>query len=216
MAQAPSSAPALHYPSIGMAAIAVAGLPVAWNMVARNEYRNKSIQNSSLFLKFKENNKKAAAYLLAVGIFVASCGRDGLFKVAMDRNPSTVLPLLCPHMFGENKEKVFALIKYLAYGLFSFGSMLVVSSFARLGITGTYLGDYCGIFMEERVTAFPFSHFENPMYLGATLNFFAAALAENNAVGVLLTGWVALVYHVTTKYFENPFTSMIYENKDKP
>ncbi|EPY25191.1 methylene-fatty-acyl-phospholipid synthase [Strigomonas culicis] len=208
-------ASALHYPSIGMAAIAIGGLPVAWNIVARNEYRNKSIQNSPLFLKFKKNNRQAAAYLLAVGIFVASCGRDALFKVAMDRNPSSVLPLLCPHMFGRHREAVFAAIKCIAYALFTFGSTLVLTSFARLGVTGTYLGDYCGILMKERVTAFPFSHFENPMYLGATLNFFAAALAENNAVGVLLTGWVGLVYHVTTTYCENPFTSKIYEDKDK-
>lgn len=33
----------------------------------------------------------------------------------------------------------------------------------RLGVVGTYLGDYFGILMEERVTAFPFNVMDDPM-----------------------------------------------------
>lgn len=57
-----------------------------------------------------------------------------------------------------------------------FGITLVLSSFFALGITGTFLGDYCGILMEERVTGFPFNITDNPMYDGSTLNFIGLAL----------------------------------------
>lgn len=56
------------------------------------------------------------------------------------------------------------------------GSILVASSMFRLGITGTYLGDYCGILMDARVTGFPFNVLSNPMYDGSTLNFLGMAL----------------------------------------
>lgn len=185
-----------------MAAIAIAGLPAAWNVVARNEYRHHTIEKAV-------GDKKRGAYLLAAAIFVVSFGRDAAFMSAVEHNPADVLPVVREGVFGS-AERTLAVLRVLGATLMSAGTALVVSSFARLGITGTYLGDYFGILMPARVTAFPFSHFENPMYLGATMNFLGAALSQNSGVGVLLTGWVAMVYHVSTTYFENPFTAMIY------
>lgn len=46
----------------------------------------------------------------------------------------------------------------------------------RLGITGTYLGDYFGILMKERVTGFPFNVTDDPMYNGGSLLFLGYAL----------------------------------------
>lgn len=199
----------IHYRSLGMAAIAIAGLPTAWNIVARNEYHRHTLEKVM-------RNKRRGAYVLAAAIFIGSGLRDWAFHTAMTRTPSTVLPLLCAEAFGkENAATVRKVMKGVGAAMLGLGTTLVVSSFARLGVTGTYLGDYFGILMTERVTAFPFSHFENPMYLGATLNFLAASIAENNAVGAVLTGWVALVYHVSTTYFENPFTSMIYSKREQ-
>lgn len=209
MAHCPVAAPAgcIHYRSLGMAAIAIAGLPTLWNIVARNEYHRHTIERLV-------RDKKRGAYVLAAAIFIGSGLRDWAFHAAMTKNPSSVLPLLCSGAFGNVKPStVRTVMKGVGAAMLATGTTLVVSSFARLGVTGTYLGDYFGILMTERVTAFPFSHFDNPMYLGATLNFLAASIAENNAVGALLTGWVALVYHVSTKYFENPFTSMIYSKR---
>ncbi|KPA74378.1 Phosphatidylethanolaminen-methyltransferase-lik e protein [Leptomonas pyrrhocoris] len=197
----------IHYRSLGVAAIAIAGLPTAWNIVARNEYHRHTIEKLV-------RDKRRGAYLLAVAIFLGSSLRDWAFHTAMTNTPSSVLPLLSAEVFGaENAVAVRKAMRCVGGAMMAAGVTLVVSSFARLGVTGTYLGDYFGMLMTERVTAFPFSHFENPMYLGATLNFLAAAIAENNAVGALLTGWVALVYHVSTTYFENPFTSMIYSKR---
>ena len=66
--------------------------------------------------------------------------------------------------------------QFLAAVLLVLGSTLVFSSFIALGITGTFLGDYCGILMKDRVTGFPFNITDNPMYDGSTLNFIGLAL----------------------------------------
>ena len=85
---------------------------------------------------------------------------------------------------------------------FVMGIVLVFGAFYRLGITGTYLGDYMGILMDERVTAFPFNVLNNPMYVGSTLIFLAWSILQRSPVGFVLTAWVALVYYVATIYFE--------------
>ncbi|CAG9579406.1 phosphatidylethanolaminen-methyltransferase-lik e protein [Leishmania major strain Friedlin] len=209
MTQLPTTPAAsrIHYRSIGAAAVAIAGLPTVWNIVARNEYRRHTIERAV-------GGKKVGAYVLAAAIFVASGVRDYAFHNAMAQNPSSVFPILCTQALGpENAGVVRGVMRSVGAALMAAGTTLVVSSFLRLGITGTYLGDYFGILMDERVTAFPFSHFDNPMYIGATLNFLAASIAQNNAVGTLLTGLVGLVYHVSTKYFESPFTGMIYRKR---
>jgi hypothetical protein len=45
---------------------------------------------------------------------------------------------------------------YLPAALIGFGQLLVVSSTWALGITGTFLGDYFGILMDERVEGYVF------------------------------------------------------------
>ena len=68
------------------------------------------------------------------------------------------------------------LFKGLAVVLGAFGGSMVGGAYLRLGITGTYLGDYFGILMKERVTGFPFNVLDNPMYMGSTILFLAHAL----------------------------------------
>jgi methylene-fatty-acyl-phospholipid synthase len=46
-----------------------------------------------------------------------------------------------------------------------------------LGIIGTFLGDYFGILMKEKVTGFPFNITNDPMYNGSSLLFLADAIA---------------------------------------
>ena len=74
-------------------------------------------------------------------------------------------------------------VKAVSAGLYVIGFTLVGSSYWRLGLTGTYLGDYFGILMDSRVTGFPFNVTNNPMYNGATLLFIAHAL------------WYVLIMH---------------------
>lgn len=56
------------------------------------------------------------------------------------------------------------------------GNILVITSTYQLGIMGTYLGDYFGFLMKERVTGFPFNIVEHPMYDGATMIFLGYSL----------------------------------------
>lgn len=60
--------------------------------------------------------------------------------------------------------------------LFTVGQIFVVTSTWALGITGTFLGDYFGILMDHRVEGFPFNVLRDPMYVGSTMCFAAAAL----------------------------------------
>jgi len=83
-----------------------------------------------------------------------------------------------------------------------------------LGVTGTYLGDYFGILMDEPVTSFPFNVSEAPMYHGSTLSFVATALWYGKPAGLLLTGIVAGAYGVARRW-EDPFTGMIYRKRDE-
>lgn len=92
--------------------------------------------------------------------------------------------------------------------------MLVLSSTYALGITGTFLGDYCGILMDHMVTGFPFNICDAPMYYGSTLSFLGTALVYSRPAGILLTAWVLTVYLVALQ-FENPFTASIYEKRAK-
>lgn len=71
-----------------------------------------------------------------------------------------------------------------------------------LGVTGTYLGDYFGILMDEKVEGFPFNVTAAPMYWGSTASFLGTALYMGRAAGVGLTGLVALGYLVALQFEE--------------
>ncbi|KAL8673222.1 MAG: hypothetical protein Q9168_002334 [Polycauliona sp. 1 TL-2023] len=94
------------------------------------------------------------------------------------------------------------------------GNILVLTSTWALGITGTYLGDYFGILMDEPVTSFPFNVTGAPMYYGSTMSFLGTALLYARPTGVLLTLEVFVVYWVALG-FEDPFTSEIYAKRDR-
>ncbi|KAB0401133.1 hypothetical protein E2I00_011475, partial [Balaenoptera physalus] len=96
--------------------------------------------------------------------------------------------------------------------LLGVGGVFVLSSFLALGFTGTFLGDYFGILKEARVTTFPFSILDNPMYWGSTANYLGWAIMHASPAGLLLTTVVALIYTVAILY-EEPFTAEIYRQK---
>jgi phosphatidylethanolamine N-methyltransferase len=175
------------------AMFAIAASPTVWNIVARNEYRHHTLEQ--IF-----GGKYKGCYALALWIFVTSLLKDYMFSRALDANPDWILLpyAAAPQLYVPGTVCL------------AVGTTLVVAAFARLGVTGTYLGDYFGILMKEKVTGFPFNLLENPMYFGATLNFVGLALQKNSLMGILLAVWVYLVYEVATRFFENPFTNMIY------
>ena len=83
-----------------------------------------------------------------------------------------------------------------------------------LGITGTYLGDYFGILMDDMVTGFPFNVSGAPMYHGSAMSFAGTALWFGKPAGLALTALVLLAYSVALR-FEDPFTAEIYAKRDR-
>lgn len=102
----------------------------------------------------------------------------------------------------------------LAYSLLAIGNTLVLTSMWALGVTGTYLGDYFGILMDDMVTGFPFNVTDAPMYWGSLCSFVGTALHYHKPAGLLLSGVVFLCYSVALK-LEDPFTAGIYAKREQ-
>ncbi|EMD32848.1 hypothetical protein CERSUDRAFT_118531 [Gelatoporia subvermispora B] len=178
--------------SLWLSVFSIAFNPIAWNIVARNEYRNKTL--TRVF-----GDATTGCYFLAMMIFSFGLLRDSLYHKALEEQPqSTILPA--------------PLNTVIPIALFVAGQTFVVTSTWALGITGTFLGDYFGILMDHRVEGFPFNVLRDPMYVGSTMCFAAAALWYERPAGLLLTLYVYIVYYIALK-FEGPFTDMIYSTR---
>jgi len=138
-----------------------------------------------------------------IWIFSFSSYRDYLIRKTIQDQPKLII-----------SEEYTKLIELIAITIFILGQIFVLSSFYKLGITGTFLGDYCGILMDTPVTTFPFNVLNNPMYIGSTLSFFALALYYTSPVGILLTIEVYIVYQIAL-VFEESYTKWIYGQKNK-
>lgn len=169
--------------------------PIFWNIVARFEYNTH-------FLTKITGLAKNGCYLLAAIIFSLGIYRDHVYHQELLNQP-TFQPFIDS-----------LIIKSLAILTFGFGNILVISSMWALGVTGTYLGDYFGILMNERVTGFPFNINDNPMYNGSTLCFLGTALWYGKPTGILVTLFVFIMYKIAL-LFEEPFTAKIYANRQK-
>lgn len=90
----------------------------------------------------------------------------------------------------------------------------MLSSTWQLGITGTFLGDYFGILLDDIVTGFPFNVTGSPMYWGSTASFLGTALLFAKPAGLVLTLLVYVVYAVALR-FEDPFTAGIYAKRER-
>ncbi|KAE8453744.1 Phosphatidyl-N-methylethanolamine N-methyltransferase [Mollisiaceae sp. DMI_Dod_QoI] len=181
--------------SLAIAATSIAFNPIFWNTVARQEYHNK------LLTKLAGGNSRRACYGLAVTIFSLGIFRDFLYERALRDQPT--------HPLLES-----AISNYIAYALIATGNVLVISSMWALGVTGTYLGDYFGILMDDIVTGFPFNVTASPMYYGSTMTFLGSALWYGKPAGILLTAEVLIVYLIALQY-EDPFTAEIYAKRER-
>ncbi|KJZ78492.1 Methylene-fatty-acyl-phospholipid synthase [Hirsutella minnesotensis 3608] len=164
-------------------------------IVARQEYHNK------VLTKLFGGRSRTACYALAATIFSLGIVRDWIYKTAILEQPTHPL-LLSPYSQAA------------AYTLLACGNILVLSSTWALGITGTFLGDYFGMLMDDVVTGFPFNVCSAPMYVGSTMSFLGSALLFAKPAGLVLTGWVWVVYVLALRY-EDPFTSEIYAKRER-
>ncbi|XP_041942067.1 phosphatidylethanolamine N-methyltransferase isoform X2 [Alosa sapidissima] len=179
-------------PRFCVAVIAIIFNPFFWNVVARWEHRTRGL--TRMF-----GSPHVACYSLATSILLLNVYRSHSITVAIKGQPK------CAMM---DRWELFQ----VGVAVMAAGSLLVLSSFVALGITGTFLGDYFGILMEKKVTGFPFNVMENPMYWGSTLNYLGLALMNASPVGVVLTVVVAVTYKVAITY-EGPFTEEIYRQR---
>ncbi|KAF5383907.1 hypothetical protein D9757_007368 [Collybiopsis confluens] len=181
--------------SLWISLASIAFNPLAWNIVARNEHRNRTLTQ-----KVFGGNARLGCYFLAVAIFSFGMFRDSLYTRALNDQPkNAILP-------ASLKTIVPATLAIL-------GQILVVTSTWQLGITGTFLGDYFGILMDSKVEGFPFNVLRDPMYVGSTMCFTAGALWYERPAGLLITLYVYVVYVIALR-FEGPFTDMIYSARE--
>ncbi|XP_072229940.1 phosphatidylethanolamine N-methyltransferase isoform X1 [Leuresthes tenuis] len=180
--------------SVCVAVIAIIFNPFFWNVVARWEHRTRGL--SRIF-----GSPHLACYCLGFVIILLNVYRSHSITVAMKTQAR-----------WEAMERTDVL--YSGAAFLVLGTVLVVGSFVALGFTGTFLGDYFGILMDEKVTGFPFNITENPMYWGSTANYLGLALIGASPAGLVLTVIVAVAYKVAIR-FEGPFTEQIYRERSQ-
>ena len=169
--------------------------PLFWNVVSRFEYRTHLLTRLL-------GSPRRGVVLLALCILSLNTVRTTIFHTTIDTHST------CSAMQNE----VFVALAYLFIAI---GSVFVMSSGYRLGFYCSFMGDYFGILLKERVTGFPFNIVEDPMYVGSALVYLGLALMYGSLVGILLTGCIGLSY-VIAVLFEEPFTTQIYaENSNK-
>uniref|UniRef100_A0A2K5CNQ4 Phosphatidylethanolamine N-methyltransferase n=1 Tax=Aotus nancymaae TaxID=37293 RepID=A0A2K5CNQ4_AOTNA len=152
-------------PSFVAAVLTIVFNPLYWNVVARWEHKTRKLSRAF-------GSPYLACYSLSITILLLNFLRSHCFTQAMLSRPKMEsLDTPAAHCLGLT--------------LLGVGIVLVLSSFFALGFTGTFLGDYFGILKEARVTVFPFSVLDNPMYWGSTANYLGWAIlpAPAGAVG---------------------------------
>lgn len=184
-------------PLVWLAAAHITLNPLFWNLSARLEYKTK-------FLSKVFGSAKVGCYVLAAITFLIGMTRNFVVIIAVTRQLTFEEYLGASTVYYMQIFGTFCIIA----GLF-----ISVSSMLRLGITGTYLGDYFGMLKSSRVTAFPYNFIDNPMYVGSTIAFLGLAIRMVSPIGFLLTAYVWLVYNIAL-FFEEPFTAKIYSSKD--
>lgn len=181
-------------PQLQFALATIVFNPVFWNIVARLEHKTHILTKAA-------GGAYRGCYALALTIFALGLFRDKVYHEALLQQP-TYAPLV-----------ELPLVRAAAVLTFGFGNVLVLSSMYALGVTGTYLGDYFGILMKERVTLFPFNVNDNPMYNGSTLCFLGTALWYGKPTGIAVSAFVFVMYRIAL-LFEEPYTARIYAAKD--
>lgn len=142
--------------NLALAIIATILPPLLWNVIGPFEYYTRVVSRAF-------GRPIIGVYFSAVIIAALSIIRTALFVAAIREQPTL------DSMDQPIVHAVGAII-------FVTGLIFFVGAYCRLGITGTYLGDYFGIFREERITAFPFSVLVNPMYDGSSIFHFGEAI----------------------------------------
>lgn len=157
-AEAVSKVPYIDLSDLALARAIVATVlpPLVWNLIGPFEYYTRLVSKIAV-------KPIIGVYLSGAIIACLSVYRSALFVVAINSQVRL-------------NEMDTPLLHALGGFLGIFGLSMFLGAYYRLGITGTYLGDYFGMFRDERITAFPFSVLDNPMYDGSSLLHLAEAV----------------------------------------
>jgi len=177
--------------------------PLMWNIVARLEYKTKFL--TRLF----GGHNKAACIFNGIIIFCIGLTRDYIYNMMIEKQPRFT-PL--EKMFDW--EYTALTIDIVAGVILACGVTLVLGAYIRLGLIGTYLGDYFGILLPGKIEGFPFNVTTCPMYDGSSLNFLAFAIHNRSIVGFFVAVFVFICYRVAC-IFEDSFTEQIYATAAK-
>jgi len=181
--------------------------PLMWNIVARTEYKTHFL--TRLF----GGHNKAACIVNGIIIFVIGLTRDYIYNVMITNQPRFT-PIENMLQGTYDRETIELVINIIAGILLVIGNTLVLGAYIRLGLIGTYLGDYFGILLPEKITGFPFNVSSCPMYDGSSINFLAFAIYNRSIVGFFVAVFVYICYHIAC-IFEDSFTEQIYANAAK-
>ena len=168
--------------------------PLFWNVVSRYEYKTHSVS------KVLGGPKRGCAALAAC-ILTLNYLRTATFHKTVDE-------------YGYWEPLNNGLVQALGYLIVAAGTILVVTSAWKLGFFVSFMGDYFGLLLSDKVTGFPFNVVGDPMYFGSGLVYLGLSLEHASIVGLVLTACIALSYAIAIR-FEGPFTSQIYEDKSK-
>lgn len=166
--------------------------PLFWNIVSRYEYKTGTVS------KMLGGPKRGCAALAAC-ILSLNYLRTATFQKTVDQ-------------YGYWEPLNNNLVEALGYLVVAAGAILVLASAWKLGFFVSFMGDYFGLLLSDKVTGFPFNVVNDPMYFGSGLVYLGMALQHASIVGLVLTSCITVSYAVAIRY-EGPFTSQIYEEK---
>ena len=176
-----------------LSSILIIAAPAVWNSIGRLEYSTKMISKA-----FGSNIK--GCYFLTILVMIVSRTRDIVFAIVVLQSQNQYyMPSGLNYMIGIT--------------MFVVGLMFVITSNNKLGLLGTHMGDHFGIYLDAKVTSFPFNVLENPMYTGSSLAMLGFALIFNSWTGIKLAAFAFMIYNLYSKLYEEKFTSYIYEQK---
>jgi methylene-fatty-acyl-phospholipid synthase len=103
-------------------------------------------------------------------------------------------------MINKNKVITYGIyeipLQIFAYTTMTFGIILVIFSFYRLGLRGMYFGDHFGFLLKEKIVSFPYNYFPNAQYVGTTWLFIGYAIAFHSPAGLFITLLINILYQI--------------------
>lgn len=147
-----------------------------WMIIPHFEFR------CNLISRFLNGNKAKACDFLSFVLIQTGALRNLAFNEAIKHG--IVIS------YGE-----FGLpIEIIGATMIAAASLLIMITFYRMGIRGMYFGDHFGFLFHEKITEFPFSHLDNPQYVGTTTFLIGCAIYYHSPAGAVLAALTYILY----------------------